>query len=96
MVAQGYWRNPDETARTFEDGWLHTGDSGWCDPEEGEVPVAFVVTEPGEPPTEQELLAFMPTRIAQYKIRARIHFLESLPLTKSGKLDHLALKALAG
>jgi fatty-acyl-CoA synthase len=27
----GYWRNPEETARTIIDGWLHTGDLGVLD-----------------------------------------------------------------
>ena len=26
LVAGGYWNKPDETADTFRDGWLHTGD----------------------------------------------------------------------
>lgn len=26
LVAKGYWNRPDETAKLFEHGWLHTGD----------------------------------------------------------------------
>ncbi len=34
-VAKGYWRKPEETKRTFlDDGWVHTGDSGYMDDEE--------------------------------------------------------------
>ncbi|MFV9634553.1 fatty-acid--CoA ligase FadD8 [Mycobacterium neumannii] len=26
LVSGGYWNRPDETSRTFHDGWMHTGD----------------------------------------------------------------------
>lgn len=33
LVTQGYWNNPEETARVIRDGWLHTGDIGRIDPD---------------------------------------------------------------
>jgi len=32
LVMHGYWQNDAETARTIQDGWLHTGDIGHLDP----------------------------------------------------------------
>lgn len=31
LVMQGYWRNQKATEETLRDGWLFTGDLGWCD-----------------------------------------------------------------
>jgi long-chain acyl-CoA synthetase len=72
-----------------------SGVVGIPDPGEGEVPVAFVVLKPGKTVGEAELMTFLEGRIARYKIPVRIRFLDTLPLTRSGKLNHLALKTMA-
>lgn len=38
-IAKGYWKMPEETAETFREGWLYTGDMGYRD-EDGYI---FVV-----------------------------------------------------
>jgi len=32
-VSIGYWRNPQATKQTYRDGWYHTGDLGYLDPD---------------------------------------------------------------
>src|SRR5690625_1960247 len=33
QVMRGYWNNPEETKKVFNDGWLYTGDLGYMDHE---------------------------------------------------------------
>lgn len=73
---------------------------GVQDKAEGHVPVAFVVKKEGatlkEGSTlkEEELKEFTATQIASYKVPARIYFIDEIPLTPSGKIDHKKLYEL--
>ena len=52
----------------------------------GEVPMAFVVLRAGSSFSKEELLAYLATQIAHYKIPEDIRFTNQLPRTSSGKL----------
>lgn len=59
-----------------------------------EVVVAFVVPRDGEMVAEAELRNFCSERIAGYKVPARIHLVEELPATDTGKLARRRLVEL--
>jgi fatty-acyl-CoA synthase len=65
-----------------------------------EVVVAFVVPRPGAAVAEEELRSFCSERIAGYKVPARIHVVDDLPATDTGKLARRRLveldRAMAG
>jgi len=52
----------------------------------GEVGVAFVILTPGATADEAELVAWARHQIANYKVPARIHVVDALPLNASGKV----------
>jgi long-chain acyl-CoA synthetase len=64
---------------------------GIPDPHEGEVPAAFVVLKRGKKLTESELSQYLTQFIAKYKIPVKIYFIEEIPLTNSGKINHKKL-----
>jgi fatty-acyl-CoA synthase len=133
-VTPGYWNNPEATAKTIVDGWLHTGDLATCDDEGyytivgrlkdmiisggeniypaevesvmhahpavaeaaligvpdakwGEVGRAVIVVKPGQTLTADELIAFMTSRLAKYKVPKTVVFVAELPKTGPGKID---------
>jgi fatty-acyl-CoA synthase len=66
------------------------------DPRLAEVPVAFVIREPGhEAISADTLLQRMQGRIASFKIPKHVIFVEAYPMTSSGKIRKIELRAEA-
>lgn len=59
----------------------------------GQVPVAFVEMHPGQEADETALRAFCREHLAGYKVPRRIHFIEQLPRTPTGKVLRRELTA---
>ena len=69
---------------------------GVPDPEMGESVAAFVQPAPGAvvgPELEQEIIAFVKSKIAGYKAPRSVRFVDDLPRTETGKLMKAELKA---
>lgn len=84
-IEQALYRHPDVA---------EAGAFGVADPDEGQVPIAYVSFTPGRFASEQDLKVFLATQIAAFKIPARILPIDRMPLTHSGKIDHRALAEL--
>jgi fatty-acyl-CoA synthase len=57
-----------------------------------EVPVAFVVAQHDRHPSESEVIEFFRGKIANFKIPARVIFLDELPMTPTGKVQKEMLR----
>jgi amino acid adenylation domain-containing protein/non-ribosomal peptide synthase protein (TIGR01720 family) len=55
--------------------------------------VAYIVLQPEQTPTVQELRSFLKEKLPEYMVPSAIVILESLPLTPNGKVDRRALPA---
>lgn len=60
-----------------------------------EVPVAFVILTPGQQITGETVLARMKGRIASFKIPRHVVFVDGFPMTSSGKIRKVELRAQA-
>jgi fatty-acyl-CoA synthase len=65
---------------------------GIPDPHWGEVVAAFIRPAPGESPSEEDLRAHCREHLAPYKTPARWQFVDSFPLTASGKIQKFKLR----
>ncbi|MCB1314469.1 MAG: long-chain fatty acid--CoA ligase [Leptospiraceae bacterium] len=132
-MMMGYWENPEATAQTIRNGWLHTGDIcsmdadgyfyivdrkkdliisggfnvypteieevlymhkhvreacviGVPDDYKGEVPKAYIVSEPEHNVSESDLQKFLEERLIRYKVPKYFEFREVLPKSPIGKI----------
>jgi long-chain acyl-CoA synthetase len=142
QVMSGYWQAEAESARVLRDGWYHTGDVGYVDPqgyvyivdrakemikfkgfgiapaeleavllehpevreaavigwpdaEGGEIPRAYVAVHGDATVSDDELMAFVNAKVANYKAVRQVVFVESIPKTASGKILRRQLKEQA-
>jgi fatty-acyl-CoA synthase len=65
------------------------------DPRLAEVPVAFVIREPDRDVSADALLQRMQGRIASFKIPRHVIFVDAYPMTSSGKIRKVELRAEA-
>ncbi|MSQ23628.1 MAG: o-succinylbenzoate--CoA ligase [Chloroflexi bacterium] len=61
-------------------------------PEWGQVPWAAVKLRAGMSPSEADLIDYCAGRLAKFKVPVRIHFVDELPRTSSGKLMRRELR----
>jgi len=61
----------------------------------GELPVAYIVRRGLDGPSSDELSTFCRERLSSYKIPRRFIFVESLPMTPTGKVQKVELRKLA-
>ena len=58
----------------------------------GERPKAFVMRKPGAELNEADLIAYLQTRIARFKVPKSIEFVDQLPRTSTGKTQKFELR----
>jgi long-chain acyl-CoA synthetase len=103
LVMHGYWRNPEETARVLNDGWLGTGDVGHLDAK-GRIVITdrkkdLIVNDKGDnvsPQRVEGMLTLQP-EIAQAMVHGDRHpYLVGLLVPDPEYANHPDLQQLLG
>ncbi|WP_431808902.1 AMP-binding protein [Lysinibacillus sphaericus] len=66
--------------------------AGVPDPKYGEEAAAWIILREGEQATEEEIRAFCRDKISKHKIPRHIFFIDSYPMTASGKVQKFKLR----
>jgi len=80
------WPREVEEAMSDHPKIFEVGVGGIPDPKRGETVKAWVVTQPGESITEEEIREWCKGKLAAYKIPTQIEFRNELPKTSVGKI----------
>jgi fatty-acyl-CoA synthase len=62
----------------------------------GETGKAFIVCKKGETLTKEEILKYLEGKVAKHKYPSHVVFIDSLPMTTSGKIRKSALREQEG
>ena len=136
---EGYYNDPEATAKAMRGGWFHSGDAAVVHPDGyveirdrfkdviisggenvssvevegvllrqpavqevavvglphekwGEAPHAFVVFEPGQQASPEDLRTFCREHIAHFKVPHSFTQVEELPKTATGKIQKFVLR----
>ncbi|MGA7270206.1 MAG: AMP-binding protein, partial [Acidimicrobiia bacterium] len=100
IKSRGYRIAPEEVEKALLEhkAVIHAGVLGLPDPIQGQRVAAFVVLRDGfagTPELADEIAAHVRALISPYKTPKDVFFLDSLPTTATGKIDHKALKEIA-
>ena len=91
MAARNSLRSCSLVANSPAKAWVTTRSS----PRLAEVPVAFVILKPGQQASAEDLLGRLKGKIASYKIPKHVIFTQAYPMTSSGKIRKVELRAQA-
>src|SRR5262249_13305678 len=69
---------------------------GVPDARKGEQPMAFVAANDGEKLDEKALVAFVRSKLADYKVPRKVVLMAALPRNATGKILKTALREVAG
>jgi long-chain acyl-CoA synthetase len=88
IIAGGYNIYPREVEEVLagHPAVMEVAVAGVTDPRRGETVKAWIVKRPGDPTTEEEIIAWCKERLAKYKYPRMIEFREELPRTTVGKV----------